>query len=349
VPAAGAAHLRKDLFDAPKQQPTRAGFGEGLVAAGDRDARIVALSADLTESTKMDGFREAHPDRFIEIGVAEQNLVTVAAGLALAGKIPFVTSYASFSPGRNWEQIRTTIALNETNVKIVGSHAGVSVGPDGATHQMLEDIALTRVLPGMRVVSPCDSVEAKKATEAIAASDGAVYLRLARADTPVITTERTPFELGRGQVFWEGDQVAIIATGPLVYQALRAARELEASGVATLVVNMPTIKPIDEQLVLRAADCGAVVTVEEAQAAGGLGGAVAELLGEHRPVLVKRVGVRDRFGTSGEPRELLDEYELSARFVKQAALDLLESSAHPRRARSRRAQPAASRKRARSA
>jgi transketolase len=323
VPVVEAAHLAASLFDRPKQEPTRAGFGEGLVAAGARDERIVALSADLTESTKMDGFRDAYPDRFIEVGVAEQNLVTVAAGLALAGKIPFVTSYAGFSPGRNWEQIRTTIALNETNVKIVGSHAGVSVGPDGATHQMLEDIALMRVMPGMRVISPCDSVEAKKATEAIAASEGAAYLRLARADTPVVTSEQTPFELGRGQLFWAGDEAAIIVTGPLVYQALLAARELEAEEVSVQVVNMPTIKPLDRDIVLKAARCGAVVTVEEALAAGGLGGAVAELLGNERPVPVKRVGVQDRYGTSGDPAELLEHFELSAEFIKRAVADAL--------------------------
>jgi transketolase len=320
VPPAQAAHLAADLFDHPKLEPTRAGFGQGLVAAGARDERILALSADLTESTKMDGFRDAFPGRFIEVGVAEQNLVTVAAGLALAGKIPFVTSYAGFSPGRNWEQIRTTVGLNETNVKIVGSHAGVSVGPDGATHQMLEDIALMRVMPGMRVISPCDSLEAKKATEAIAASDGAAYLRLARAETPVITREQTPFELGRGQLVWEGDVAAIIATGPLLYQALLAARELEADNVSVQVINMATIKPIDQELVLNAAACGAVVTVEEAQASGGLGGAVAELLAERLPVTVKRVGVQDRYGTSGDPATLIEHYELSAQFIKQAVV-----------------------------
>jgi transketolase len=255
--------------------------------------------------------------------VAEQNLATVAAGLALGGKVPFVTSYASFSPGRNWEQIRTTIALNETNVKIVGSHAGVSVGPDGATHQMLEDIALMRVMPNMRVVSPCDAIEARKATEALAASDGAAYLRLARADTPVMTTEETPFELGRGQVFWEGDEAAIIATGPLVYQALLAARALEHEGVSVRVVNMPTIKPLDANLVLEAADCGCVVTVEEAQAAGGLGGAVAELLGEEKPVPLRRIGVANRFGTSGDPDELIDHFGLGAEAIENAVRGLL--------------------------
>lgn len=331
MPRATAAHLARGLFESPKDAPTRAGFGEGLIAAGARDERIVALSADLTESTKMDGFRDAYPERFIEIGVAEQNLVTVAAGLALAGKIPFVTSYAGFSPGRNWEQIRTTVALNETNVKIVGSHAGVSVGPDGATHQMLEDIALMRVMPGMRVVSPCDSIEARKATEAIAASDGAAYLRLARADTPVFTSERTPFELGHGQLFWEGDDAAIIATGPLVYQALLAARELEDEGISVQVINMPTIKPLDQDLVLIAASCGAVVTVEEAQAAGGLGGAVTELLCDRKPVPVKRIGVKDRYGTSGDPAELIDYFELSAMFIKRATADVIKQKSNKQR------------------
>lgn len=323
MPLVKKARLSPHLFHEPKQEATRTGFGEGLVAAGERDERVVALSADLTESTRMAPFRDRFPERFIEVGVAEQNLATVAAGLSLAGKIPFITSYAGFSPGRNWEQIRTTIALNETDVKVIGSHAGVSVGPDGATHQALEDIALMRVMPGMRVIYPCDSLEARKATEAIAASVGAVYLRLARADTPVFTSEATPFQIGKGQVFFEGEEAAIISSGPLVYEALVAARELEEDGVSVRVINMATIKPLDEKLILEAAQTGAVVTVEEAQVAGGLGGAVAELLSEKNPVPIKRVGVRDRYGTSGEPRELLDHFELTAPYIKRAVVDVL--------------------------
>jgi transketolase len=323
MPIVKAAHLNPRLFHAPKLAGTRDGFGEGLVEAAAADERIVALSADLTESTRMEDFRTRFPERFIEVGVAEQNLATVAAGLALAGKIPFITSYASFSPGRNWEQIRTTIALNEVDVKVIGSHAGVSVGPDGATHQALEDIALMRVMPGMRVVYPCDAREAKKATIALAASAGAAYLRLARADTPEFTSEETPFELGRGQVFFEGDEAAIIATGPLVYEALLAAHELEEDGVSVRVINMSTVKPLDEALVLEAARTGAIVTVEEAQAAAGLGGAVAELVSSMRPVPLKRIGVQDRYGTSGEPRELLEHFELSAPYIKRAVVDVL--------------------------
>jgi transketolase len=323
MPLVRAARLSPILFHDPKEEATRTGFGEGLVAAGEKDPRIVALSADLTESTRMNLFRDRFPERFIEVGVAEQNLATVAAGLALAGKIPFITSYAGFSPGRNWEQIRTTIALNEVDVKIVGSHAGVSVGPDGATHQMLEDLSMMRVMPGMRVFYPCDYHEASKITLAIAASQGAAYLRLAREATPVFTTEQTPFEIGRGQVFFEGEDAAIIATGPLVYHALVAARELEEDGVSVRVVNMPTIKPLDEALILESARLGAVVTVEEAQAYGGLGGAVAELLSEKYPTPIRRVGVKDRYGTSGQPAELLDHYELSAPYIKRAVVDVL--------------------------
>ena len=326
MPVATSARLITHLFRQKlEEEPTRAGFGRGLVLAGERDPNVVALCADLTESTKMEAFRDRFPERFIEVGVAEQNLVTVAAGLALAGKVPFVTSYAGFSPGRNWEQIRTTIALNQTDVKIIGSHAGVSVGPDGATHQMLEDIALMRVMPGMRVIYPADALEAEKATLAIAASEGAAYLRLARADTPIVTTSKTPFILGKGQIFWEGDRIAIIATGPLLYQALLAAHELETEDdIRICVINMPTIKPLDEKLVLEVAKtCEAVITVEEAQVAGGLGGAVAELLSEKLPTPLRRIGVQDHFGESGEPEELLEAFGLTAKYIKRAVAELL--------------------------
>src|SRR5215469_7916204 len=268
---------RKDV----EQEAIRAGFGRGLVTAGRNDERVVAMCADLTESTHMDAFAKEFPSRFVEVGVAEQNLVTVAAGMALAGKIPFVSSYAAFSPGRNWEQIRTTICLNETNVKIVGSHAGVSVGPDGATHQMLEDIALMRVLPNMRVIVPCDSLEAEKATVALATSDGPAYIRLAREKTPITTTKSTPFTLGSAQLLREGADLTLVACGPMVYQALVAAEELSRSGIKAEVINCATVKPLDHLTILASArKTRVVVTVEEAQAAGGLGGAVAELLGE---------------------------------------------------------------------
>lgn len=319
--------LAKDLFETKvKQEPIRAGFGRGLLAAGARDKNIVALCADLTESTKMDAFAKAFPERFVEVGVAEQNLVTVAAGMALSGKIPFTSSYAAFSPGRNWEQIRTTICLNEANVKIVGSHAGVSVGPDGATHQMLEDIALMRVLPNMIVVVPCDSVEAEKATLTIASHKGGAYLRLAREKSPVITTADTPFKLGKIQVFREGSDITLVACGLMVYQALAAAEELSKQGIEAEVVNCPVIKPLDTVgLLVSIRKTGRVITIEEGQIAGGLGGAVAELVSEHYPVPVVRIGMRDRFGESGKPSELMEHFGLTAPHIVKRTLEIIKS------------------------
>lgn len=299
--------------DDVKQEPIRAGFGRGLKLAGERDERVVALCADLTDSTQISKFAEAFPKRFVEIGVAEQNLVTVASGMARAGKIPFTSSYAAFSPGRNWEQIRTTIALNEQPVKIVGSHAGISVGPDGATHQMLEDIALMRVLPNMVVVAPGDAIEAEKATLALAANGKPSYLRLAREKTPIFTTESSPFEIGKAYVLRHGDDVTLIGTGIMSYQLLILARKLEAEGISAEVIHAPTIKPLDESTILESVGkTGRVVTAEEAQINGGLGGAVAELLIEKLPVPMKRIGIRDRFGESGSPAELLEYFKLTS-------------------------------------
>ncbi len=299
--------------DDVKQEPTRAGFGRGLLAAGERDESVVALCADLTESTQMHLFRDAFPERFVEIGVAEQNLVTVASGMARAGKLPFTSSYAAFSPGRNWEQIRTTIALNDQPVVVVGSHAGVSVGPDGATHQMLEDIALMRVLPNMVVVAPGDAVEAEKATLAIAAMRKPAYLRLAREKTPIFSTEHSPFEIGKAYVLRQGSDVSLLGTGTMTYQLLRVARLLEEKGISAEVVHVPTIKPLDETTVLASVrKTGRAVTAEEAQIAGGFGGAIAELLSERMPAPLKRIGMRDRFGESGAPNELLDHFGLTA-------------------------------------
>ena len=295
-----------------QQEPTRAGFGRGLKAAGEADDSVVALCADLTESTQMHLFKEAFPERFVEIGVAEQNLVTVASGMARAGKIPFTSSYAAFSPGRNWEQIRTTATLNDQPVKIVGSHAGVSVGPDGATHQMLEDIALMRVLPNMVVVAPGDSIEAEKATRAVAQNGMPSYIRLAREKTPVFSTEDSPFEIGKAYVLREGHDVSLLGTGTMTYQLLVAAKLLEKKGINAEVVHVPTIKPLDEATILASAKkTGRVVTAEEAQAAGGFGSAVAELLTEKLPMPVKRIGIYDRFGESGSPAELLDYFGLT--------------------------------------
>lgn len=306
-------------------EATRTGFGRGLVEAGKKDVNVVAACADLTDSTKMSMFKEAFPERFIEIGVAEQNLVTVGSGLAAQGKIPFVSSYAAFSPGRNWEQIRTTICLNDQPVKIVGSHAGLYTGADGATHQMLEDIALMRVLPNMVVIVPADSVEAEKATLAMAEDKRPNYLRLARENTPVITTEKTPFEIGKAYVYAEGRDVTIISTGTMTYHALVAAEKLFKEGVDAEVVHVPTIKPLDAKTILKSVEkTHCVVTVEEAQMAGGLGGAVAELLGEEFPVPIMRVGVKDRFGESGKPEELLEHFGLTAPHIMMAAHEIVD-------------------------
>ena len=275
--------------------PTRNGFGEGLVEAGRRDENVIAICADLSESTRMEAFKKTFPARYVEIGVAEQMLVAMAAGLAATGKIPFIASYAMFNPGRSWEQVRTTMALNEANVKIAGAHAGVSVGPDGATHQAIEDIAIMRVIPKMTVVVPCDSVQTQKATLAVAARTGATYLRFARAESAVITTDDTPFEVGRAQTFRDGDDVALVACGILVYNALVAADRLAREDhIECRVVNNHTIKPMDEASIVDAARaCGAVVTVEEHQVHGGMGSAVAEALAAKAPVPVEFIGVQD--------------------------------------------------------
>lgn len=315
--------LRDDIFaDDVAQEPTRAGFGRGLKKAGEQHDNVVALCADLTESTQMHHFREAFPERFIEIGVAEQNLVTVASGLARAGKIPFTSSYAAFSPGRNWEQIRTTVTLNEQPVKIVGSHAGVSVGPDGATHQMLEDIALMRVLPHMVVVVPGDSVEAEKATQAIATNGKPSYIRLAREKTPIFSTDESPFEIGKAYVLREGHDITLLGTGTMTYQLLKAAKQLEEFGISSEVVHVPTIKPLDEETILASVRrTGRVVTAEEAQIAGGFGSVIAELLSEKLPTPLKRIGIHDRFGESGTPAELLDFFGLTG---SKMALEIQE-------------------------
>lgn len=320
--------LQSNIFDDEvAKEPIRAGFGRGLKAAGEADERVVALCADLTESTQMHLFKNAFPERFIEIGVAEQNLVTVASGLARAGKIPFTSSYAAFSPGRNWEQIRTTAALNEQPVKVVGSHAGVSVGPDGATHQMLEDIALMRVLPHMVVVAPGDSVEAEKATKLIAKNDKPSYLRLAREKTPIFSTEDAPFEIGKAYVLREGHDITLLGTGTMTYELLVAAKELESKGVSAEVVHVPTIKPLDEETILASVrKTGRALSAEEAQIAGGFGSAIAELLSEKMPTPLWRVGMRDRFGESGKPDELLDLFGLTGEKIAVQAKEFINNT-----------------------
>ncbi len=324
MPIISSAHLNKKVFDADVEHiPIRNGYGEGLVLAGKRDARVVALCADLTSSTRTVRFAKEFPDRFVEMGIGEQSMASVASGMAAMGKIPFIASYAMFSPGRNWEQIRTTVCYNDANVKIAGAHAGVSVGPDGGTHQAIEDIALTRVIPRMSVLVPCDVHEAKRATLAAAAHDGPVYIRLAREKTPVVTTEETPFEIGKAQLFFEPKkgvkkEIGLIASGSLMHNALMAAKELESEGIGVSVLNLATVKPLDEEGVLAfAKKHKVIVTVEEHQIAGGVGSAIAEFLSEKHPMPVHRIGVKDQFGQSGTPEELIAHYGMDVEGIKQ--------------------------------
>ncbi len=321
--------LNNKIFnDDVEQVPIRKGFGEGLVLAGDSNKSVVALCADLTESTQMLGFKNKFPERFVEIGVAEQNLATVASGIAAMGKYPFLSSYAMFSPGRNWEQIRTTIAYNDRPAVIVGSHAGISVGPDGGTHQAIEDIALMRVIPRMAVISPCDAIQAKKATIALSTNPRIAYLRLAREKTPIITSEDTPFEIGKGQILYRPEgiaHVAIVATGGLVANALRVAKDFEKKGIKIIVANIHTIKPIDTDLLIQLAkETKAIVTVEEHQIAGGLGSAVAEVLAQNYPVPIEFVGVKDLFGQSGTPLQLIEHYGMGRDGITAAVERVME-------------------------
>lgn len=302
-----------------EQKGTRDGFGEALLELGEQDERVVALTGDLAESTRVLGFAEKYPERFIECGVAEQNMMGVAAGLALAGKIPFATSYATFSPGRSWDQLRVSVCYSEANVKVIGGHTGVSVGPDGATHQALEDIAITRVLPNLTVIQPMDSIESAKATIAVAHAAGPHYLRLTRDKTPVITTVDSPFKIGHAEILKEGKDVALIGCGPILYNGLKAALELEQENIHVLVINSHTIKPLDEKTITWAAKLtGAVVTLEEHQVHGGLGSAVAECLAQNYPVPQEFVGMPDSFGESGTPEELWDKYGMGVESIKQA-------------------------------
>ena len=320
--------LNAKMFEPGVEQvPIRKGFGEGLVLAGEDDKNVVGLCADLTESTTMNLFRDKFPKRFIELGVAEQNLASVASGLSAMGKVPFISSYAMFSPGRNWEQIRTTICYNNRPVIIAGSHAGVSVGPDGGTHQAIEDIAITRVIPRMIVISPCDALEAKRATQASAKVGAPVYLRLAREKTPIITSEKTPFKIGRAEVFWQSEdpEVGIIATGALVHKALQVAKELESEDIRVEVLNLSTIKPLDEEGILDFAKRNKrLVTVEEHQIRGGMGSAVAELLAQKFPLPIEFVGINDEFGQSGTPEELIEHFGLGVEGIKKAIKKVLK-------------------------
>ena len=322
-----ASHLQPNLSpEAVERVPTRNGYGEGLLEAGKRDNKVIALCCDLTESTRTDKFAQAYPERFVQVGVAEQNLASVGSGMAAMGKIPFIASYAMFSPGRNWEQVRTTIAYNNANVKLIGAHAGVSVGPDGATHQAIEDIAITRVIPNMVVIAPADVHEARKATLAAAKYEGPVYIRLGRSGTPVVTTPESPFVIGKAEVMYSRDEslekkVGIVVTGSLLHNALMAAQELQSNGIGASVLHMPTIKPLDEKaLKTFAQDHDALVTVEEHQIVGGLGGAVAEYLSSAAPVRIERVGMDDVFGESGEPDELIAHFGMDTKGIVAAAM-----------------------------
>jgi len=315
-----------------ERAPTRDGFGTGTIEAGKADENVVVLCADLSESTRAEWFEKEFPDRFIEVGIAEQNMVGLAAGFAMAGKVPFIASYAAFSPGRNYEQIRTMAALNNLPVKVMGMHAGVSVGPDGATHQMLEDMGLMRMLPRMVVVNPVDAIEARKAVVAASKTPHPTYIRFGRSPVPTITTEETPFSIGKALLLWESEKprIAFLSTGSMSSAALAAARALDADGIGSLVLHVPTVKPLDEAAVLAAAKrAGKVVTIEEHQVAGGFGSAVAEYLSGAYPVPVKRLGIEDRFGQSGDPDELLEHYGLSAPHIAEVARTFAKAASAP--------------------
>jgi transketolase len=324
--------MAKSLFLNPKlfaadveQVPTRNGYGDGLVELGKEDERVVVLTGDLAESTRAHLFQKAYPKRFFECGVAEQNMMGVAAGLALAGKVPFVSSYAVFVPGRNWDQLRVSVCYTNANVKVAGAHAGISVGPDGATHQALEDLAITRVLPNLTVVVPCDYQETKKATKALAKMKGPAYFRFAREKTPVITTDKTPFELGKAIVMRQGTDVTIAACGPLVYEALMAAEMLAKKNISCEVLNCHTLKPFDEAtLVTSVKKTKACVTVEEHQITGGLAGAVSETLGRKYPTPIENIGMPNSFGESGEPKELLEKYGMTTKDIIKAVQKVIK-------------------------
>lgn len=321
--------LNEKLFDTDvEQRATREGYGEGIVALGEKDLNVVVLTADLSESTKANGFEEKFPERFFEVGVAEQNMAGIASGLAASGKTAFISSYATFSPGKNWETVRTTIVYNRANVKLAGHHAGIMTGPDGATHQATEDIAITRVLPGLEVYVPCDAIEAKKVTIESVKTDGPVYMRFTRDKTPVITTEETPFKKDKMQTFWisEHPQVTIFAMGYMLYYALLAARNLEKKGIDVLVANAAVIKPADKNSIVElAAKTGKVVTVEDHQVAGGLGGMIAEILASEMPTKMEFVGLRDTFAESGGWVELIKKYKMDESAIESAVTKILSS------------------------
>ncbi len=321
--------LNQNIFDENvEKRPTRDGYGEGIVEAGRANENVVVLCADLVESTRNEAFKKEFPNKFIELGVAEQNMASVASGMVAIGKIPFIASYAMFSPGRNWEQIRTTICYNEQHVVIAGHHTGVSVGPDGATHQAIEDIALTRVIPNMTVIAPCDAEEARKATLASVEIKGPVYIRLTREKTPIITTKDSSFKVGKAEVMYQsedGQDVALIACGPLLTNAIKAAKELEEEGVKVRVINNHTIKPLDEATILAGArEANAIVTIEEHNVQAGMGSAVAEFLARTYPVPMEFVGMQNTFGESGKPDELIEHFGMGVSHIIEAVKKVLK-------------------------
>lgn len=319
--------LNPKIFDEDvEKKATRDGYGDALVELGEQNPNVIVLTADLSESTRCEEFEKKFPERFLECGVAEQNMAAIAAGLGVSGKIPFISSYATFSPGKNWETIRTTIIYNQANVKIAGHHAGIMTGPDGATHQATEDIAITRAWPNIKVFVPCDSIEAKKATVKAAEIKGPAYLRFSRDKSPLITTDETPYELSKIQTFWTTDapQVSIFACGYILYYALLAAKELEQEGIKTLVLNVSTIKPADEKGIISAVrETGCAVTVEDHQVAGGLGGMISEVLAKSLPTPMEFVGLQDTFAESGKPDELIEKYGMGKDSIKEAVKKII--------------------------
>jgi len=312
-------------YEYTEMKDTRSGFGDGLLEAGKRNKNVVALCADLTGSLKMNAFKDAFPDRFIQAGIAEANMMCVAAGLTIGGKIPFTGTFANFSTGRVYDQIRQSIAYSGKNVKIAASHAGLTLGEDGATHQILEDIGLMKMLPGMVVINPCDYEQTKAATIAIAEYDGPVYLRFGRPKWPVFTPANQKFEIGKAITFQEGTDVTIIATGHCVWESLKAAEDLEAEGLSVEVINIHTIKPLDNEAILKsAAKTGRVVTAEEHQMNGGLGDAVAQLLARNNPTPMEFVAVDDSFGESGKPEELFEKYGLGKSSILDAVKKVMK-------------------------
>lgn len=315
-------NLNNKLFDEDvEKDATRVGYGKGLLKLGQENPNVVALCADLTESTNAHLFAKEFPDRFFEVGVAEQNMASVAAGLGVSGKVAFISSYATFSPGKNWETIRTTIVYNAANVKIAGHHSGIMTGPDGATHQATEDIAITRCWPGIDIFVPCDALEAEKATIAAGKTTNPTYLRYSRDKTPFMTTPQTPFVSGKMQDFWisENPQATIFATGYMLYYALVAAKELEDEGIHSTIVNVSTIKPLDTEGILNFTNqTGAVVTVEDHQVMGGMGSAIAEVLARTNPLPIEFIGLQDTFGETGNPKELVEKFGMGPQGIKEA-------------------------------